>query len=204
MRRPYDRRAGEKKEKERAGFTPDVTGRRGKLFEPRHTSRLTSSSQCERRPPSNAASGKSAETGHDAQRTPYRYRKIGRRHSLRPPPAESPAHFDSITRRRRAHLHLGSLGSTLPSQGQIRVARCISPRGGFTSTLGFSVPRPHLLVCGERRERTHKQRQQHSGRSEPTNGAGRSSPGNQPTGNADGKEDGANPSYMAMGNKGRR
>ena len=110
MRRPYDRRAGEKKEKERAGFTPDVTGRRGKLFEPRRASRLTLSSQCEKRPPSNAASGKSAGTGHDAQRTPYRPRKVGRRHSPRPPPpAESPAHFDSIARRRRDHIHLGSL-----------------------------------------------------------------------------------------------
>ena len=32
MRRPYDRRAGEKKEKEGAGLTLDVTGRRGGTF----------------------------------------------------------------------------------------------------------------------------------------------------------------------------
>ena len=109
MRRPYDRRAGEKKEKEGAGLTLDVTGRRGELFEPRHASRLTLTSQCEKGPPSNAASGKSAGTGHDAQRDTKRHRKVVRRHSLRPPPAESPAHFDSIARRRRDHIRLGSL-----------------------------------------------------------------------------------------------
>ena len=86
-----------------------MTGRRGELFEPRRANRLTSNSQCERKPPSNAASGKSAGTGHDAQRDTKRHRKVGRRHSLRPPPAESPAHFDSITRRRRDHIRLGIL-----------------------------------------------------------------------------------------------
>ena len=101
---------GRKNRRKDLGSTGRDWGGERNFFEPRHPSRLTLSSQCGRRPPSNAASGKSAGTGHDAPRDTKRHRKVDHRHSPRPPPAESPAHFDSITRHRRGNIRLGSLG----------------------------------------------------------------------------------------------
>ena len=93
------------------------------LFESKHASRLTSRLPCGIEPPSNAANGKSAGTRHEAERDTKRHRKGVRRHSLRPPPAESPAHFCSIARFLRAHIRLGSLERGLnPVPHRFRVA----------------------------------------------------------------------------------
>ena len=101
---------------------------------------LTSSLRCGIEPPSNAASGKAAGTGHDTQRAPYRNRKAGRRHSLRPPPAESPAHLGSIARRRRDHLRFGSLDRVhAPVSGTGSCGVAASCRAG-TSHQSSDVP----------------------------------------------------------------
>ena len=98
---------------------------------------LTLSLRCEIEPPSNAASEKSAGTGHDVERDTKRYRKAVRRHSPRPPPAESPAHFGSTARLRRDHIRLGSL-----ERGLIPVPDTV-PRGAAASR--FAVASHQLL-----------------------------------------------------------
>ena len=94
---------------------------------------LTLSLQCEIEPPSNEASEKSAGTGHDAERDTKRHRKAVRRHSPRPPPAESPAHFGSIARFRRDHIRLGSLDRVLnPVPDMIPRGTAASRRAGVS------------------------------------------------------------------------
>ena len=93
---------------------------------------LTLSLRCEIEPPSNAASGKSAGTGHDAQRAPYRHWKAVRRHSPRPPPAESPAHFGSIARHRRGNIRLG-----IPER-ILNLVPGMTPRGAAASRLAVA------------------------------------------------------------------
>ena len=157
---------------------------------------LTLSLRCEIEPPSNAASGKSAGTGHDTQRDPYQNRKVVDRHSPRPPPAESPAHFGSIARRRRENLRLGSLERGLdPVPDMIprgmaasRLAVTSHRRSDFPSpspsywfvgsegnghTSGGSIPavasrRTVRLVT---RKGTARQRQRKGGRCEPSLGS---------------------------------
>ena len=167
MRHPYDHRPGRRKERDRTRACPGHRPGVRKIFQTEPASRLTLSLPCGTKPPSNAVSGKSAGTGHDAQRDPYPHRKTVRRHG--PPPAESPAHFCSIARRRRDYIRLGSLERVHPSvSGTDSVWRgCVLPRGGFTSALGCSVPQ-HLLP---ERERNDQQRQPPDG-GEPANGAG--------------------------------
>ena len=130
---------------------------------------LTLSLRCEIEPPSNAASEKSAGTGHDVERDTKRHRKAVRRHSPRPPPAESPVHFGSIARFRRDHIHLGSLDRVpIPVPDT-------APRGAAASRFAvashqlsdFPSPGTSYWFGGERGEPTHKRRE-HSGGGKPT------------------------------------
>ena len=135
MRRPYDHRLGRTKERDRTRVHPGVIRGRGKFSKPSHAARLTLSLECGIEPPSNAASGQSAGTGHDAQRDSYPHRKGTRRHSP-PPPAESPAHFCFIARFRRGHIRLGSLGRVpIPVPG-------MAPRGTAASRFAVASHQP--------------------------------------------------------------
>ena len=126
-------------------------------------SRLTFSSQCGTRRPFNAASGKSAGTGHDAQRDTKRHRKVGRRHSP-PPPAESPAPFGSIARRCRGNIRLGSLERIPnPVQAWLRVARLRLAARGLPINVRIPRPLEPPVGWGERGERKHQQRQKSAG-----------------------------------------
>ena len=156
---------------------------------------LTLSLRCEIEPPSNAASEKSAGTGHDVERDTKRHRKAVRRHSPRPPPAESPAHFDSIARFRRDHIRLGSLERGLNSVPDRIPRGAAASRFAVASHQLLDLPSPGTSCWfgGSEGNRHTSGGSIPAVVSRPTNGAARHSQGNQPTGKANRKEDSAKP-----------